>query len=174
MVTTSPLVTALLAAGDSRVIVPCGWSLLGSGCSLSEVWFCCAHASATDCSWPTKLGSGGPALTVMVTGLGCGHEVPAAGLVLITMPAAIVADTWLATGPGVSPACRSAACAAVSASPLTCGTPISFGPSDGNSSTVAPLRTFAPAAGDVLITSPLASPLSSRPGSVSTLKPRPR
>ena len=110
----------------------------------------------------------------MRTGSGCGCDAPAAGLVLITMPAGIVADTWLVTLPGARPARRSAACASASDWPLTCGTPISRGPADGMSRTVLPRRTRAPGAGRVTITWPLASVLSSRAAPVVTVKPMPR
>src|ERR1700729_3748267 len=155
MVTPSPLVTGVFGAGDCLVIVPAGWVLLaGAGCWFSEMPFVVAHDCTAACCWPTKFGSGGPALTVSATGLLCGHEAPAAGFVLITTPAAIVPDTCLVTLPGVSPAVRSAACAAASVCPLTCGTEIMRGPADGISSTVLPLRTRAEAEGVVLTTSP--------------------
>src|SRR5215469_6293600 len=171
MVTTSPLVTGLFAAGDCRVIVSCGCVLFCAGCSFSETPLACAQASAVDFGCPTKSGSGGPALTVIVTGRGCGHEAPAGGLVLITMPAAIVADAWSTTVPGISPACFSACCAAASACPLTWGTAMSRGPADGMSRIVVPRRTLLPAPGTVAITSPLATLLSSRGGAVLTVKP---
>src|SRR5579875_1366516 len=174
MVTTSPLVTGVFGAGDWRVIVPCGCVLLAAGCSFSETPLADAHDCAAACCWPTKLGSGGPALTTIRTGSGCGCEAPVPGVVLITMPTAIVADTWFVTAPGVSPAFRSAACACASVRPLTCGTPISFGPADGISSIVAPLRTRDEVAGTVAITSPLATLLSSWAVPVRTVKPMPR
>src|ERR1700733_9991141 len=128
MVTTSPLVTGVFGAGDCLVIVPAGWVLLaGAGCWFSEMPFACAHVCTAACCWPTKFGSGGPALTVIATRFACGHEVSGPGFVLITTPAAIVPDTWLVTLPGVSPACFSAACAAASVCPLTCGTEIMRG-----------------------------------------------
>ncbi len=111
---------------------------------------------------------------MILTGCGCRCDAPAPGLVLITTPAGIVADSWLATLPGVSPAWRSAASAAASGWPLTCGTAIIRGPADGISSTMPPLCTRAPAAGTVAITSPLARPLSSRAVPVLTVKPAPR
>src|SRR5579863_10619054 len=104
---------AVFGPGVCLVIVPCGAVLLGGpGCSLIEIPFAAAHCCAALTCWPTKFGSGGPALTMILTGCGCGVDVPAAGSVLITTPAAMVADGWLMTCPGVSPACRSAACAA--------------------------------------------------------------
>src|SRR6202049_1268670 len=121
MVITWPGVKAPPGAGDCWVIVPCGWVLLASATSFSETRFCCAHCSATDFCWPTKLGTGGPALTAIATGLGCGQEVPAAGFVLITIPAGIVAEVSLLTGPGTSPAFLSAVCAAACVPPGTGG-----------------------------------------------------
>src|SRR5579875_790764 len=172
MVTTSPLVTGVFAAGDCLVTAPCGWVLLAAaGCSFSEIPLACAQAWTADCCCPTKFGSGGPALTTMATGLFCGQEVFAPGLVLITTPTAMVADTWLVTLPGVSPACLSADWALASGWPLTCGTEIIFGPADGNSSTVLPLRTRLDAPGVVATTSPLAMLLSTLAGPVVTLKP---
>src|SRR5260370_16842043 len=138
MVITWPWVKGPPGAGDCWVIVFGGWLLLASGTSFSETPFCCAHCSATDFCWPTKLGTGGPALTAIATGLGCGQEVPAAGFVLITTPAGIVAEVSLLTGPGTSPACLSAVCAAASRPPVTCGTAIIFRPPDPISATVPP------------------------------------
>src|SRR5260370_865732 len=132
---------------------------------------CGAHCWATDFCWPTKLGTGGPALTAIATGLGCGQEVPAAGFVLITTPAGIVAEVSLLTVPGTSPACLSAVCAAASVPPVTCGTEIMCGPLDTMSATVAPVVTRDPIAGTVPTTSPLGTPLSRTAVPALTWKP---
>src|SRR5260370_33385618 len=92
---------------------------------------------------PTKSGSGGPALTVMLTGLGCGQEVPATGFVLITMPGGMVDDPAVVTAPGVRPAFLSAASAAGSGWPVACGTPIMTGPEDAEMGTNAPREARA-------------------------------
>src|SRR5437588_11412988 len=121
IVMTWPLVNALPGATDCLTTVLTGWSLCLACTSLSFTPLAAAHCSATDLSWPTKLGSGGPALSTMDTGLGCGQEVPAAGSVDMTMPAAIVVDVTVLTFPGIRPACLIAACASVSVCPVTCG-----------------------------------------------------
>src|SRR6185312_12004046 len=138
-----------------------GWSLCAAGTSLSFTPLAAAHCSATDLSWPTKLGSGGPALSTMDTGLGCGQELPAVGSVEMTIPAAIVVDVTVLTFPGVRPACLIAACAAVSVCPVTCGMLIMCGPADTTRSTRPPRAIRDPFAGLVLMTRPLATPLSS-------------
>src|ERR1700744_6275143 len=97
--------------------------------------------------WPTKLGSGGPALTWIATGFGCGHDSPAAGGGAATVPASADDEATLRTEPTVSPALRSACSASASCWPLMSGTLIVFGPADGTSGTVEFFRTFGPIAG---------------------------
>src|ERR1700760_523181 len=104
--------------------------------------------------WPTKLGSGGPALTEIATGFGCGHDSPAAGVVLSTMPASTEDEATLWPWPTVIPALRRACSASDSCWPLMSGTLIVFGPADGTSVTIACLCTFEPIAGSVRMTDP--------------------
>src|ERR1700744_164310 len=101
-------------------MVPGGW-VLATDCCCSWNPADWAWPWADENCWPTKLGSGGPALTVIPTGLDCGQEVPATGFVLITMPRPMVDDAAEVTGPGVRPALRSSASAAASVRPVTCG-----------------------------------------------------
>src|SRR5258708_21980804 len=70
IVMTSPLVNALPGGADCLTTMLTGWSLCAAGTSLSLTPLAAVHCSATDLSWPTKLGSGGPALSTMDTGLG--------------------------------------------------------------------------------------------------------
>src|SRR5215470_9453500 len=105
MVMTSPLVKALPGAADCLTTVSTGWPLCAAATSLSCTPLAPAHASATPFCWPTKLGTGGPALRTMATGLGCGQDVPAFGWVEMTIPAAIVVDVTIRTLPGTRPAC---------------------------------------------------------------------
>jgi hypothetical protein len=104
IVMTWPLVNALPGRCDWLVIVPAGASLLVVVTTSSDTPLADAHPWAASWGCPTKSGIGGPALTISRTGCGCGHMVPAAGVVLTTMPAAMVADGSFVTGPGVSPA----------------------------------------------------------------------
>src|SRR5262249_16825926 len=103
-VMTWPLVNALPGGSDWPVTVPAGASLLIVVRTSSDTPLAHAHPWAASCGCPTRLGIGGPALTTSRTGCGCGHMTPAAGVVLTTMPAAMVLDASLVTGPGVSPA----------------------------------------------------------------------
>src|SRR6266700_2931237 len=130
IVMTSPLVNALPGATDCLTTLPIGWSLCAACTSLSFTPLAAAHASATDFCWPTKLGSGGPSLSTMVTGLGCGQDVPALGSVEMTIPAAIVVDVTVFTLPGTRPACLIAAWPSVRLCPVTCGMVIICGPAD--------------------------------------------
>ena len=170
-VTTSPLVIGLPAPGDWPMIVPCA-ALLDTVCCCSWYPPDCASPCAAENCWPTKFGSGGPALTVMPTGLACGQEVPATGLVLITTPTGMVSDAAVVTDPGVRPAFFSSAWAAASVSPVTCGTPIMTGPVDSMSVTVAPRLALVPLPGSVAATSPLATVLLCSPWPTFTVKPR--
>ena len=82
------------------MIVPVGASLLVVLTSSSETPLADAQPSAAPCGWPTKSGTGGPALTTIRTGCGCGHMPPAAGVVLTTMPAAQAALRHAGLTPG--------------------------------------------------------------------------
>src|SRR5260370_32930975 len=121
---------------------------------------------------PTKSGSGGPALTVMLTGLGWGREVPATGFVLITRRGGMVDDPAVGTAPGARPAFLSAAWAGASGWPVTCGTPIMTGPEDAKMVTTAPREALAPIAGSVRTTSPFGIALLCWLGPIFTAKPR--
>src|ERR1700761_5969123 len=153
-VTVSFWVIGGLAPGVCLVIVPCGWSLLASCWTFSWIPFWPAHCWMADTFWPTKLGSGGPSLTEIATGLVCGQRSPAAGEVLITMPASTEDEATLCTWPTVSPACRSACLASDSCWPLMSGTLSSRGPDDGTRVTIAPLCSLLPAVGGVRTPSP--------------------
>src|SRR5512135_30848 len=144
------------AGTDCRTTVPAGW-LLFTETSFSLTLLAAAHCSATVFCWPTKLGTGWPLLTTSVTGLLTGQDAPAAGLVLITIPAWMVVDAWLTTLPGTSPAWRSALCASCSEFPVTCGTVASCAPFETIRVTTAPLLTRDPMAGEVLMMLPLAT-----------------
>src|SRR6266566_5366112 len=161
IVMTSPLVNALPGATDCLTTVLTGWSLCAAGTSFSFTPLAPAHCSATDLSWPTKLGSGGPALSTMDTGLGCGQDVPAVGSVEMTIPTAIVVDVTVLTFPGTRPACLIAACASLSGCPVTCGMSIMCGPADTTRPTRPPRAIRDPFAGLVRMTRPLATVLSS-------------
>src|SRR5215470_12293047 len=174
MVMTWPLVNALPGDSDCLVTVPAGSSLLSAVRTSSDTPLADAHPWAASCGCPTKSGIGGPALTTSRTGFGCGHMAPATGVVLTTMPAAMVLDVSFVTGPVVSPARRSAACAAGRVSPVTCGTGRRCGPADGISVMWPPLPTRCPLAGTERITWPLANRLSSRAVPVVTVNPAPR
>ena len=170
--TTSPGVIGAPGAGDWLVMVPCGWVLLASGTCCSWYPPDCAWPWASWNCWPTKSGSGGPALTAIPTGLVCGQEVPATGVVLTTMPAPMVADAVSVTAPGVRPAFLSAASAAAWLRPVTCGTLIMTGPVDTMMVTTAPRLALEPMAGSVAMTSPFAMTLSCLAGPSFTAKPR--
>src|SRR5262249_41739251 len=87
IVMTSPLVNALPGGADCLTTRLTGWSLRLAVTSLSFTPLAAAHCSTTALPWPTKLGSGGPALSMMDTGLGCGQDVPATESVEMTIPA---------------------------------------------------------------------------------------
>src|SRR3984957_3183496 len=157
MVMTSWAVKELFGGTDCWMIVPAGCSLFASATSFRETLLACAHCSATAFCWPTKLGTGCPVLTTSETGRFCGHDTPDAGVVLITIPLAMVVDVSSVTLPGVRPAWRSAACAVASGLPVTWGTGIMCGPAEAMSSTVPPLLTREPIAGSVAMMSPLAT-----------------
>src|SRR5260221_3148477 len=93
----------------------------------------------------------------MATGRGCGHEVPATGFVLITVPAPMVVDAAVVTGPGVRPAFLIAAPAAACGWPVTCGMPIMTGPGGPLVVTTAPRPALTPNAGPVPLTPPARS-----------------
>ena len=150
--------------------MPAGW-LLFTVTSLSETPLAAAHCSATAFCCPTKFGTGCPLLTTSVTGLFTGHCWPAAGVVLITIPAWMVVDAWFTTLPGISPACRSALCAAASAVPVTCGTVAWCAPLETITVTVLPLLTRDPMAGDVPMTLPLATASLNRAVPIVVLNP---
>src|SRR5260221_7049615 len=108
----------------------------------------------------------------MATGRGCGHEVPATGFVLITVPAAMVVDGTVLTGPGVRPAFLIAATAAACGWPVTCGMLIMTGPVDAMMVTTAPRPALTPIAGLVRMTSPFGMALLCRLRPILTPKPR--
>src|SRR5579859_1180035 len=174
MVMTSPLVNALPGGADCFTTVPAGWSLCAAVTSLSFTPLAAAHCSATAFCWPTKLGTGGPALSTIFTGLGCGQDVPAPGSVAMTIPAAIVAEVTVFTLPGTSLAFLIAACAPDRLSPVTCGMLIMCGPADTMRLTLPPREIRDPLAGMVRMTRPLATLLSCRvlvgPGLRPTLR----
>src|SRR5215470_1434013 len=174
MVMTWPLVNALPGGSDWSVTVPAGASLLAAVRTSSDTPLADAHPWAASCGCPTRLGIGGPALTTSRTGCGCGHMTPATGVVPTTMPAAMVPDVSFVTGPGVSPAWRSAACAACRVSPVTCGIRRRWGPADGISVIWLPLPTRCPLVGTERITWPLANWLSSFAVPMVTVNPAPR
>src|SRR5258707_521689 len=95
-----------------------------------------------------------------------------AGSVLITMPGGMVDDPAVVTAPGVRPAFLSAASAAASGWPVTCGTPIMTGPEDAKMVTTAPREALAPIAGSVRTTSPFGIALLCWLGPIFTAKPR--
>src|SRR5262249_16872821 len=140
--------------------VSTGWSL-AEVTSLSLTPLVAAHCSATVFCWPTKLGSGGPALSTIVTGLGCGQEGPAPGLVGMTIPAGVLGEGTVFTLPGARPAGLIAPCASVSFCPVTCGMPIMCGPAETMRLTWPPRAIRDPFAGMVRMTRPLATRLSS-------------
>src|SRR5712691_98653 len=104
---------------------------------------------------PTKLGSGGPDASRIVTVLVCGQVVPAGGLVPITVPTGAFAPTFWT----VETRCMrcSAACAACSVSFCTLGTTEVKGPFETRRVIVAPFDTRP--AGLVPTTMPLATAL---------------
>ena len=124
--------------------------------------------------WPTKLGSGGPSLTLMSTGVVCGWDSPTAGLVLITIPSSTEDDGSLCTPPGVRPTLRSACSAPLSCWPATLGTLIIRGPADGIRVMAAPLLIRPPAAGTVRATVPALALLSGTAVPIRTVKPSAR
>ena len=176
----TPIVTVSLSligvpgTGDCRVMMPCGCELLLSCWTLSVMPFCAAHCWMLCWSWPTKLGSGGPSLTVMTTGVVCGWDSPAAGLVLITIPSSTEDDGTLRTRPGVRPTLRSACSASLSCWPDTSGTLIIRGPADGMRVMADPLRIRPPAAGTVRATVPALALLSGTAVPIRTVKPSAR
>ena len=88
------------------------------------------------------------------------------------MPAGIVADAPFTTGPAFSPALTSASWASCRLIPLTGGTLIITGPSDGTSVITPPLWIWAPTPGLVDTISPRRSVLSCTPSAIFTVKPR--
>src|SRR5215469_13550958 len=103
-VTTSPDVIAVPGAGDCRVIVPAGCVLLLSGCWLRLKPPEDAAPCASPICWPTKLGSGAPALTTRCTGLFFGQCVYAIGFVAMTTYCGMLLDAWYDGCAGTRPA----------------------------------------------------------------------
>src|SRR6266568_146942 len=116
---------------------------------------------------PTKLGSGGPAASRIVTVLVCGQVVPAGGLVPITVPTG-ASEPTLAM---VATRCTrcSAACAAFCVSPCTLGTTEVKGPLETRRVIVAPFD--ARPAGLVPTTMSLATALLCTRAPCLTVKP---
>ena len=118
---------------------------------------------AEDCVIPTTLGTvtmAGPEETAKSTALPAVTLVPAAGLSLITLPAATVELLWVVTVPTLRPAPVIAVVAADCVIPTTLGT-LTFsggvGPEETTRFTELPEATLAPAAGLSLITMPVAT-----------------
>src|SRR5271156_5933453 len=110
---------------------------------------------AAACVSPTTLGTltAGPLLTVRFTAEPLATLVPAAGIWLMTSPAATVALLGVVKGPSGSPAPVIAVVAAACVSPPTFGT-MTAGPLLTVRFTAEPLATLVPAAGVWLMTSP--------------------
>src|SRR5579863_6968509 len=132
----SPCWYSELAFGSCPVIVPCGCWLFWSGCCCRLAPCAEAHCWATSTVCPTKSGTGRPSATSMATGLVCGHDVPAPGLVPRTVPTgwpdptrSMLKVRWTR--------CR-AACAAGSLSPFTLGTTEVNGPEETRMVTAEP------------------------------------
>ena len=117
---------------------------------------------AAVCVWPTTLGTvtlHGPLETTSATALPNCACVPAAGVWLITNPAAtVLLHCWVAV-PVTRPAPVSAVPAAVCVWPTTLGTVTLHGPVETTKATALPDCTWASAAGFWLITSPAATVL---------------
>src|SRR5262245_31814807 len=114
-------------SGDCLTIVPAGCEV-----SLEGTWLMLyppeAAASWAWLSWaPTKLGSGGPALTTTCTGLCCGQDVPATGFVAMTMLAGMLAEVCIVAEAGISPASLRLWSATATSSPVTGGTVFMIG-----------------------------------------------
>src|SRR6516165_9150855 len=112
-----------------------------------------------------KLGTGGPALSAIVTGLGCGQDVPAlgpadtmrvtwppratrdpfAGMVLTTRPLATLLSSIVLVAPGVRPTLRRSDWAVAVATPVTFGTTV-YRPSNSHQPNRANTTTTASAA----------------------------
>ena len=96
----------------------------------------------------------GPWDTVRFTAVPVATAAPAAGDELITLPDATVLLYACVMVPGVRPADVRALPAVAWVIPTTLGTDIIWGPMETLNETAVPCATDAPAAGDVLITSP--------------------
>ena len=141
-------------------MMPAGLLLCTDVC-LSVIWLVFAHCCIELTSCPVRVGSDRPATISIVTGLVCGHEVPAACMdpateLSTTVP---VTPTGLGAGLTVSPSARSVAAASVNDfAPVTGGTVIMRGPRETVTAIVAP--GSARPDGEMDTTSPLGTSLS--------------
>ena len=131
---------------------------------------------AAACVSPTTLGMAtvpGPEDTTRLTAPPGFTWIPAAGLSLITLPAATVLLAWLVTVPSTRPAPVIAVVAAAWVSPTTLGTATCAGPEETTRFTALPGFTWVPATGLSLITVPLATVLLACFVTVPTERPAP-